>query len=95
MSATIALAVLLANDDGGGAAWLLVLGPIAVVVTYLGLWSYYRNTHQSHAYERETRIASEPIVASDAKVSTITGTKRNRIERENRTNHRQRVERFG
>lgn len=94
-SAWLAATAAANGDDGSGVAWLLILGPIAVVATYLGLWSYYRNTHQSHAFERETRIESQPVVAHDAKVSKVTGVTRSRIERENRTNHRDRVQRFG
>lgn len=85
-----------ANGDGDAStAWLLILGPIAAVATYLGLWAYYRNTHRSHSYERETSVEAQPIGRHDMKRTSITGTKRARIERENRTNHRQRVQRFG
>lgn len=95
-AAVTTLATVLANDDGGGgAAWLLVLGPIAMLLAYLGLWSYYRNTHRSHAFERETRVEAQPITRHDAKRTSITGTKRARVERENRTDHRRRVQRFG
>lgn len=85
-----------ANGDGDGSmAWLLILGPLAAVATYLGLWFYYRNTHRSHAFEHETTVEAQPIGRQDFKRTSITGTKRARIERENRTNHRQRVQRFG
>lgn len=96
MSSTMsAVATVIANDDGSGTGWLLVLGPVAAVLAYLGLWSYYRNTHRSHAFEREARVEAQPIVRHDEKRNSITGTKRARIDRENRTNHRQRVQRFG
>jgi hypothetical protein len=45
------------------------------------LWRYYRNTHTSHSFERETRIEAQPVTGSDAKVKEITGTKKSRDRR--------------
>jgi hypothetical protein len=83
-----------AADDGGGPAWLLILGPVGAGGVYFLSWRYYRNTHQSHAFERETRIAAQPITGTDAKVNEIKGTKKSGIDGDNRTNHRQRVQRL-
>ena len=90
------LPALLASADGDGdAPWiLLALGPAGAGATYFGLWRYYRNTHQSHAFERETRIEAQSITGDDAKVKEIKGTKRSQINGDNRTDHRQRVQRF-
>jgi hypothetical protein len=83
-----------ANGDGGATPWLLALGPAGAGGVYYGLWRYYRNTHQSHSFESETRIEAQPITGSDTKVREITGTKKSGIDGDNRTNHRKRVQRI-
>jgi hypothetical protein len=86
-------ATLGASSDGGP-AWLLVLGPLGAGGVYFGLWRYYRNTHTSHSFERETRVTAQPITGSEAKVDEVKGTKRRSIDGDNRTSHRERVQRF-
>ena len=86
---------LVAAEDDGGPVWLLLLGPAGAGGTYFLAWRYYRNTHTSHAYERETRIEAKPVTGNDAKVKEITGTKKSGIDGDNRSNHRQRVQRLG
>lgn len=86
--------VFAATDDGGAPAWLLILGPAGGGGLYFGLWRYYRNTHTSHAFESETRIEAQPATGTDSKVRAITATKKTQIDGENRTSHRQRVQRF-
>ena len=93
-SAVSPLSFASADGDGGGTPWLLALGPAGAGAVYFGLWSYYRNTGASHSFERETRIEAQPVTGHDAKVDEITGTKKTRIDGENRTNHRHRVQRF-
>ncbi len=88
-----ASAAIVASESDGGPVWLLLLGPAGAGALYFGLWRYYRNTHQSHSFERETRIAAQPITGHDAKVKTITGTKASSIDGDNRRDHRQRVQR--
>jgi hypothetical protein len=83
-----------ADGDGGGSSWLLLLGPAGAAGAYFGVWRYYRNTHTSHGFEHETRIEAKPITGDDTKVSEITGTKKSGIDGDNRTNHRQRVQRI-
>jgi hypothetical protein len=83
-----------AAEGDGGPTWMLILGPAGAGGVYFLSWRYYRNTHTSHAFERETRIEAQPVTGSDAKVREITGTKKSGIDGENRTNHRQRVQRF-
>jgi len=87
---------LLAGAEGDGdTPWiLLALGPAGAGATYFGLWRYYRNTHTSHAFERETRIEAQSITGDDAKVKEVKGTKRSQVDGDNRTDHRQRVQRF-
>ena len=91
MSALIAF-VASGHDDAP--VWLLALGPAGAGGVYFGLWRYYRNTHTSHSFERETRIEAQPVTGNDAKVDEIKGTKKSRIDGDNRTDHRQRVQRF-
>lgn len=90
----LASGTILATEDDGDPTWLLILGPVGAGAVYFGLWSYYRNTHKSHSFERETRIEAQPVTGTDAKVNTITGTKSSTINGNNRTNHRKRVHRF-
>jgi len=80
--------------SGNPPAWLLVLGPAGGGALYYGLWRFYRNTHQSHSFERETRVAAQPITGADQKVNEVKGTKRSRIDGANQSNHRQRVQRI-
>jgi hypothetical protein len=94
LAAAVSAASLAAADgDGGGPAWLLLLGPAGGGAAYFGAWRYYRNTHQSHAFEKETRITAQPITGSDTKTSEIKGTRKSGIDGDNRKNHRQRVQR--
>ena len=87
-------ATLVATDHDGATPWLLVLGPAGAGAVYFGLWRYYRNTHTSHSFERETRIEAQSVTGDDTKLKEITGTKKSGIDGDNRTNHRQRVQRF-
>ena len=86
-------ATIIANEDDGGPLWLLALGPAGAGGVYYGLWRYYRNTHQSHSFERETRIEAQPVTGNDAKVNEISGTKKSGIDGDNRSDHRRRVQR--
>jgi hypothetical protein len=89
-----ALALVAAEDDGAP-VFLLLAGPAGGAGVYFLAWRYYRNTHTSHGYERETRIEAKPVTGNDAKVREITGTKKSGIDGDNRSNHRQRVQRVG
>ncbi len=92
----LATAFVAAADDGdGGPIWLLALGPAGGAGVYFLAWRYYRNTDKSHSFERETRIEAKPITGNDAKVDEIKGTKKSGIDGNNRSNHRQRVQRLG
>lgn len=95
LASTVASAALIAAEDDGGPAWLLLLGPAGAGGVYFFSWRYYRNTHQSHAFERETRVEAQPITGTDAKVDEVKGTKRTEIDGDNHTNHRKRVQRLG
>lgn len=90
---TLSPELVAAADGDGSPAWLLLFGPAGGAGLYFVLWRYYRNTHTSHAFEKETRIEAQPVTGSDTKVREITGTKRSRIEGDNRGDHRRRVQR--
>ena len=88
-------ATLASADDGDSPVFLLVLGPAGGIGAYFLLWRYYRNTHTSHTFEHETRIAAQSITGDDAKIDEVKGTKRSQINGDNRTDHRKRVQRTG
>jgi hypothetical protein len=81
---------LLAKSNGG---ILLLAGPAGGGVLYVSLWRYYRNTDKSHSFERETRIASQPVTGNDRKVDEVKGTKKSKVDGDNHNDHRQRVQR--
>lgn len=85
--------VLASSSDEGSPAWLLAAGPAAGGGIYWTLFRYYRNTDKSHQFERETIIESQPVQGSDVKVDEVRGTKRSRIDGDNGSNYRQRVQR--
>jgi len=88
------VATVAAEANGGDLSWLLALGPAGAGAVYAGLWRYYRNTHASHSFEQETRIEAQPATGNDAKVNEVKGTKKSKIDGDNHSNHRQRVQRF-
>lgn len=87
------VAGMLAESKGGGTLALLAIGPAGGAGLYFGLYRYYRNTDKSHSFESETRVVAQPIAGNDRKVDEIKGTKKTSIDGDNKTNHRQRVER--
>ena len=76
-------------------AWILAAGPAGAVATYWALYRYYRNTDKSHAYERDTLIAAQPVQGSQEKVDHISRTRDSDIDGDNSGKHRQRVQRLG
>jgi hypothetical protein len=89
----IADIVVMASD--GVPAWILAAGPAGGAATYWALFRYYRNTDKSHAYERDTLIAAQPVRGSQEKVDHISKTRDSDIDGDNSSNHRQRVQRMG
>lgn len=79
------------SDDSG--LWLLAMGPVGATALYWALYRYYRNTDKSHAFERETDIVAQPVTGSDRKVGEIKGTRESRIDGDNVSAYRQRVQR--
>lgn len=92
-SLIVALGVLLETVDDG-TPWILLLGPAGAVAVYWGLFQYYRNTGQSHSFERETLIESKPITGTDRKVNEVKGTRNPSVDGNNVSSHRQRVQRL-
>jgi hypothetical protein len=82
------------SDDGGLA--LLLLGPAGGAGLYWALYRYYRNTDKSHAFERETVVDAKPVTGSerDRKVDEVKGTRETRIDGDNVSAYRTRVERI-
>jgi hypothetical protein len=79
------------SEDGG--LWLLLAGPVGATALYWTLYRYYRNTDKSHAFERETKVEAKPVSGSDEKIDEIKGTQRSRVEGDNVSAYRQRVQR--
>ncbi len=82
------------SDDNG--IWLLALGPAGATALYWAIYRYYRNTDKSHAFERETKVEAKPVTGAedDRKVDEVKGTRRSRIEDDNVSAYRERVERI-
>ena len=82
------------SDDGGLA--LLLLGPAGGAGLYWALYRYYRNTDKSHAFERETVVDAKPVTGSerDRKVDEVKGTRETRIDGDNVSAYRTRVQRI-
>ncbi|MEA9557661.1 hypothetical protein VC273_17700 [Xanthomonas nasturtii] len=81
------------SDDG--VLFLLLAGPAGGSALYWMLYRYYRNTDQSHAFERETKVDAQPVTGTDVKVDTIIGTRQTQIDGDNVSAYRTRVRREG
>jgi hypothetical protein len=79
------------SDESG--LWLLLAGPASATALYWALYRYYRNTDESHAFERETTVEAKPITGSDHLVDTNNGTQETRIRGDNVRDYRRRVTR--
>ncbi|MEH3033243.1 MAG: hypothetical protein PGN07_04170 [Aeromicrobium erythreum] len=84
--------VVLAEGDGRF-LWLLAAGPAGAGATYWAVYRYYRNTDKSHAFERDTIIAAEPVQGGERKIDHISRTSDSDIDGDNSDKHRQRVQR--
>lgn len=93
LASALTPAAVVASDSDSGSVWLLALGPAGAGAVYFGLWRYYRNTQASHNFERETRIEAQPVTGTETKVDEVNGTKDSRIDGDNSSDHRQRVQR--
>jgi hypothetical protein len=80
------------SDDSSLA--ILLLGPAGGIGLYWVLYRYYRNTDQSHAFERETKIDAKPVTGTDIKVGTNNGTTDSTITGSNVSEYRNRVRRL-
>ena len=73
---------------------LLAAGPAGAVATYWSLYRYYRNNDKSHAFERDTIINAQPVAGGEDKVGHISRTRDSRIDGDNRSDFRKRVQRL-
>jgi len=89
----VTLAAPVLGQVEGDGSWLLLLGPVGAGATYYMVYRYYRNTDKSHTFEHETLITAQPVTGDDVKVREIRGTRQAHIQGDNRTSHRQRVQR--
>ena len=80
------------SDDAS--LWLLASGPAGGTALYWMLYRYYRNTDKSHAFEKETEVVAKPVTGSDEKSGKVTGVRNSRIEGDNVSDYRKRVERL-
>ena len=82
------------SDDGG--LWLLAAGPAGATALYWALYRYYRNTDKSHSFEHETKVEAKPVTGAelDVKVDTVEGTQQTRIDGDNVSAYRKRVQRI-
>ena len=92
MIAEVVQVAVMASD--GVPAWILAAGPAGGAATYWALYRYYRNTDKSHAYERDTLIAAQPVTGNQEKVDHISKTRDSDIDGDNSSKHRQRVQRL-
>ena len=84
------------NDDDNNGGWLALLaaGPAGAVAVWTAIFRYYRNTDKRNNYEHETLVEAQPVTGSDQKVNEVHGTRHRRIEGENTSDYRRRVQRI-
>ncbi|MBM9460399.1 hypothetical protein JK386_10835 [Nocardioides sp. zg-536] len=82
-----------AEGESDGIVWLLAAGPVGGAATYWAIYRYYRNTDKSHSFEHETIIEAQPVEGGEEKVDHISRTRKSRIEGDNASSYRRRVNR--
>ena len=92
MIADVVQVAVMAGDGVPG--WILAAGPAGAAATYWLLYRYYRNTDKSHAYERDTLIAAQPVQGDQEKIRHISRTRDSDIDGDNSSKHRKRVQRL-
>jgi hypothetical protein len=82
------------NFDGDTTLLLLALGPASAAGLYWAIYRHYRNTDKSHAFEHETAVEVLALTGSesDRKIDEVRGTRATRVQGDNVSNHRQRVQ---
>ncbi|WP_418058409.1 hypothetical protein [Pimelobacter simplex] len=86
--------ILQSSSGDGGPLWLLAAGPAGGAATYWAFYRYYRNTDKSHAFERDTIIAAQPVTGGEDKVDHIGRTRASEIDGDNGGDYRRRVQRM-
>ena len=85
--------IVMASGDSAP-IWILAAGPAGAAATYWAVYRYYRNTDNSHAYERDTIIDAQPVQGDQEKVDHISRTRDSDIDGDNSAKHRERVQRI-
>lgn len=77
------------SDSDGSALWLI--GPGAGIGFYVFHFLRYRNTHQRHAFERDTHTEVLGMTGHDTLVRRVSGVENSKIPGENSSSPRQRL----
>ncbi|AIY20020.2 hypothetical protein ACIRN4_21660 [Pimelobacter simplex] len=85
--------ILQSSSGDDSPIWLLAAGPAGGAATYWAFYRYYRNNDKSHAFERDTIIAAQPVQGGEDKVDHIGRTRASGIDGDNGGKFRQRVQR--
>lgn len=80
-------------SDGDSPWWILLAGPAGGAATYAGFYRYYRNQDKTHEFERDTIIHAQPVQGGEEKVDHIRKTRESRIDHDNSSDFRERVQR--
>ncbi len=88
-TATINVSLPWSSDSDGSALWLI--GPGAGIGFYVFHFLRYRNTHQRHAFERDTHTEVLGMTGHDTLVRRVSGVENSKIPGENSSSPRQRL----
>lgn len=77
------------SDGDGSALWLI--GPGAGIGFYVFHFLRYRNTHQRHAFERETHTEVLGMTGHDTLVRRVSGVENSKIPGNNSSSPRSRL----
>lgn len=78
-----------ASDSDNEGLWLI--GPGAGIAFYMFYYLRYRNTHQRHAFEKETSTVVENLTGRDVLVNRVQGVENARVPGENSSSPRHRL----